>query len=264
MALPQSLLNLSNTLSYFDKYDYPLTSEELWYWQHGTQFSKLKIQKFVKNLKFKNLKLHKQREKFSKAKWVIARHQATKLAKLPFIAAIFVTGALAMDNCPQDDDIDLMIITKPNTLWIARFFVDIYLKFLNLRRLPNTEHRIMNINNRICDNLWLDLNNLTLNPKPYPLYIAHEILQAKCIFDRGSIHHQFLTQNSWVKKYLPVAYAHSTKKTEYRIPNTEYLILWPINLLFFIIQYLYMKPKMTTEKVGLGFAFFHPSVNIRN
>lgn len=299
MAWPQSLPNLSDTLSYFDKYDYPLTEEEIRYWSSiplppppSNKNTPTFISPYIggetrggkpRRVLFKNgfyflssrqklVKLRKQREKFSKPKWVIAYRQAAKLAKLPFIAAIFVTGALAMNNCPQDDDIDLMIITYPNTLWITRFFVVIYLKFFNLRRFPSTMNHELITNNRICDNLWLDLKNLSMNHEPtnheHSLYIAHEILQAKCIFDRGGVHNLFLKQNSWVKKYLPVAYKDLTlgPSPEFRRgkPQRGEVLLKFLNSIFFIIQYLYMKPKMTTERVGLGFAFFHPNVNIRN
>ena len=65
--------------------------------------------------------LRQQREQFSKTKWLIARRVGEQLKKFPFIIAIFVTGALAMNNCPKDDDIDLMLVTYPNTLWITRF-----------------------------------------------------------------------------------------------------------------------------------------------
>ncbi len=246
-SLPPSL---RDTLAYFAKYNYPLTPTELWFWQHGSKYSKNFIERCA--LSTAGWKLRKQRENFSKKKWAIAEKVGESLKKFPFIEAVFVTGALAMNNCPKDDDIDLMIITSPNTLWITRFFVNLYLQ--RLRRHPGQT----SAPDKICPNLWLDTNNLVLHT--HNIYTAHEILQAKCIFDRGSVHYQFLTQNSWVKKYLPVAYTQSIKKTEYRTLNTEYLVFWPFNVLAFLIQYLYMKPKMTTEKVGLGFAFFHPTV----
>ncbi len=259
-SLPPSL---SKTLSYFDKYDYPLTADELWYWQHSTSFSKIKILNLIKNckLKIKNWKTRKQRERFSRKKWLIAKRVGEQLKKFPPIAAIFVTGALTMNNCPENDDIDLMIVTYPHTLWLTRFFVVIYLKLLGIRRHPSTMNYELLTNNQICDNLWLDTENLKLKTKN--LYIAHEILQAKVLWDRSDIHNQFLTQNSWVKKYLPVAYRESLKiKNLNLIKNLKLKIknwiLWPINFLFFVPQYLYMKPKMTSEKVGPGFAFFHP------
>jgi len=246
---------LVDTLAYFAKYNYPLTDEELWFWQHGTQISKAEI---AKSCKLKAVSsLRKQRKLFSEQKWLIAKRVGERLQKILFIEAIFVTGALAMNNCPADDDIDLMIITSPHTLWLTRLLV--YLNIHSFRRKPGVKIAP----GLICDNLYLDANSLRLTANN--LYTAHEILQAKCIFDRGGTHYGFLTANSWAKDYLPVAYSESLKNLKFNnldlISNLKFKIsnlLFPINLLLFWLQYLYMKPKMTTERVGLGYAFFHP------
>lgn len=272
-SLPPSL---RNTLTYFDKYDYPLTKEELKYWAsiplplnpsprlgEGRKGEVQKKQEFYFLPGRQNLvKLRKQREKFSQAKWLIAKRIGEKLKKFPSITAIFVTGALAMNNCPANDDIDLMIVTYPHTLWFTRFFVDLHLKIANLRRSPPRRYTLdANYSNKICDNLWLDTKNLRLKTKN--LYVAHEILQAKVLWDRAGVHNQFLTQNSWVKKNLPVAYKNlslgPSPKFRRGKPQQGEVFLKFLNSIFFMIQYLYMKPKMTSEKVGPGFAFFHPN-----
>lgn len=259
-----SLRNLSpqqnKTLEYFDKYDYPLTGEELEFWS-SVKVSKYKsINGYFYLPSRKSLiKLRTQREKYSLLKWGIAYKQAAKLTKIPFVEAIFVTGSLAMSNCKKTDDIDLMIITSPNTLWITRFVVNIIL--FKSRRFPN----VKSAPDKICTNLWLDTRNLKIPERS--LYHAHEILQTKCIFDRGGVQYQFLRQNFWVKDYLPTAYKFQIKNSKTQI-NTKsqvsnfnfmiYLVIRILNLGFFVLQYLYMLPKKSTEKVGLGFAFFHP------
>ncbi|OGC93109.1 hypothetical protein A3D85_02195 [Candidatus Amesbacteria bacterium RIFCSPHIGHO2_02_FULL_47_9] len=253
---------LVDTLAYFAKYNYPLTDEELWFWQHGTQISKAEI---AKSCKLKAVSsLRKQRKLFSEQKWLIAKRVGERLQKILFIEAIFVTGALAMNNCPADDDIDMMIITAPHTLWLTRILTLYSLG--SLRRRSGLPHTHPLASNKICDNLYLDLNHLSIPYKlkadSYQLYMAHEILQAKCLFDRGGIHCLFLEFNSWAKSYLPVAYRESLRPLRfspksYKLKAINYL-LWPLNLLAFVLQFAYMKPKMTSEKVGLGFAFFHP------
>src|SRR3989344_7841829 len=118
--------SLSDTLSYFARFNYPLTPEELWFWQHGSSFSKLKIKKFLTTsyqLPTTNFQIRNQREAFSQKKWLIAQKVADQLKAIPFIEAIFVTGSLAMNNCPRYDDIDFMIVTTPNTLWLTRLLV---------------------------------------------------------------------------------------------------------------------------------------------
>lgn len=233
----------TETLKYFAKYDYPLTKKELEFWS-GTKVKKLVIDSRLE-------KLRRQREKYSLLKWGIAYRCATKLAKISFIQAIFVTGSLAMNNCKKSDDIDFMIVTSPNTLWLTRFVV--MLLFARNRRFPGQKIAP----DKICTNLWVDTNNLNIKDKS--LYHAHEILQAKCIFDRGGIHKKFLKENSWVKEYLPNAYKNLTPNPSPYFRRGGNYLLAPIDYLLFVLQYLYMKPKMTTERVGLGHAFFHPA-----
>lgn len=241
-----------STLAYFDKYDYPLTKTELEYWSGIAAQSRKYF--FLPGRSYL-VKLRQQRAKFSQAKWHIARQVGEKLKKFPFIAAVFVTGALAMNNCPADDDIDLMIVTYPNTLWTTRLFVNLYLH--QTRRFP----RQSRAPDKICPNLWLDLNHLALHT--HNLYVAHEILQAKVLWDRAGVQYQLLKQNEWVKNYLPNAFkvqgagVANASRAMFKVQRNNYL-LWPVNLIFYLVQYLYMRPKMTTEKVGLSYAFFHP------
>ena len=254
------LRNLSpqhrKTLEYFDKYDYPLTKKELEYWS-GTKVQRHKGAKHFFHLTKRSslINIRIKREKYSLLKWGIAYKQAIKFAKIPFVEAVYVTGSLAMNNCKKSDDIDFMVVTSANTLWIARLMLTFI--FWKQRRLPSQK----TAPDKVCLNLWLDIKNLKLKIKN--LYIAHEILQAKCIFDRGGIQYQFLKQNSWMKSFLP-----NTFRKSYQVLSVKYHakpiihntnpIIQILNRLLFILQYLYMKPKMTTEKVGIGFAFFHP------
>lgn len=271
---PQSLLD---TLSYFDEYDYPLTYSEIRTWSSVPlplnpppslgEGCKGEVQKkagyYFLPGRQKIVRLRKQREQFSQRKWAIAKKAGESLRKFPSITAVFVTGALAMDNCPADDDIDLMLVTRPHTLWLIRPWV---LGQLVNRRRPG--ERVAD--DKICPNLWLDERHLgiaTSADGERNLYLAHEILQAKCIMDRGSVHRNFLHANSWTRNYLPTAYRESSKKLNSKnsdlIKNWKLkianLVLWPLNVLFFAAQYLYMLPKKTTERVSLGYAFLHPA-----
>lgn len=149
-----------------------------------------------------------------------------------------------------------MIITSANTLWIVRLIVN--LMFVRQRRFPGAKIAP----DKICTNLWLDIRNLKIPVES--LYHAHEVLQAKCIFDRGGIQYQFLKQNSWVREYLPNAYhrmnyeLRSMKYAKKSIIRNSNFVIRILNGFMFGLQYLYMKPKMTTERIGLGYAFFHP------
>jgi len=245
----------AKTLTYFDQYDYPLTRPELSFWLHkeettGSYESDGKY--FFLPGRKEITKVRLAREAISKKKWELARLAGERIKKFPTVLAVFVTGSLAMNNAQVDDDIDLMVVTSANSLWITRVLTN--LLFFFQRRLPGQK----TAPDRLCFNLWLDEKNLHITPRD--LYRAHEILQAKIVWDKGNIASRFLTANPWIHDFLPNAHK-SSETINYQLSIFNLVInfvLSPINLIFFVAQYIYMKPKITSERVGLGFAFFHP------
>lgn len=257
MVSPLSKLRPSNiaaTLFYFDKHDFPLTPQELFYWSspkafHKSQFSTYRGFYFLPGRQH-IVATRNQRQKVSKEKWQVALQVGEQLKKFSTIQAVFVTGSLAMDNAKSEDDIDLMIVTKANTLWITRILVNLFL--LGIRRRPGQ----IQVANTVCLNLWLDENHLAI--VPHTLYMAHEILQAKVLWSKNNIASVFLQANKWVNGYLPNAYPPQPDG-KYEVRRN--LFFETLNYLFFLVQYLYMVPKMTSERVSPGFAFFHPTKN---
>ena len=262
------------TLGYSDNFDFPLTKYEVRLWC-PLKITTRKLENSLKTLLAQKkighkgdyyflpgrsslIKTRKSREKYSRSKWAIARKVGEMLAKIPTIQMIAVTGSLAMNNSTPSDDIDLMIIVKPNTLWPTRLFVWLLLTLKNLRRSPLASETTQ-IRNKICDNLYLESKQMLIeHPSSYDIYLTHEILQALPIFDRDQTYNRFLNVNSWTSRLLP-NHTHSRQRypTPPTLPFSSFLFF--LNLLFYIPQYLYMKPKMTNEKASLHAAFFHPN-----
>jgi len=111
---------------------------------------------------------------------------------IPWVKLVALTGARAMNNAVPDDDIDLMIITAKNRLWLTRLILTILL-FPWLRRGRK-------ISRRLCLNLWLDETALAI--KPQNLFTAHEICQARPLFERDKLYQRFISANLWVKTCL--------------------------------------------------------------
>lgn len=255
-------------LKYSHSFSYPLTASEAWFWQIQSRFSQYKVDRYLADFPHlqgyyflpgpkKLVKTRLTRRRSSRLKWSVAAVIVKKLIRIPSIEAIFITGALSMDNSPANDDIDIMIVTAPHTMWTTRFLVNIFLRALKVRRDPHLpEHSSPRVKDKICDNLWVDSRHL--NIFTHNLYQAHEILQAKCVFDRGGIQYAFLSQNAWVGEYLPIAYRESLKNLKKnKLSSPSRIVYWPVNLLFYFLQYLYMLPHRHTERIGLGFALFH-------
>ena len=131
------------------------------------------------------------KEKISAKKKVIAEVTASLLFKIPTVEAIFLTGSVAVGSAKKGGDIDLMVVASPGTLWLTRMAVVTLLKVLG---------NYGNGTDRICPNIFLDTDHLEI--KERSLYTAHEILQTKCLVDRGGVEKKWLTKNRWLKPCL--------------------------------------------------------------
>jgi len=263
------------TLIYADFFDYPLRVKEIL--KFLIAFRKAKFSSIKKALSLmstdlklidtetgfyflkgrkKVVELRKRREKISQKKLEIAKKVTQKLKLIPSIKLVGLTGALAMRNSDEDDDIDFLIITSKNRLWLTRILALLLIEVLGRRRKPNNP----NVKDKICPNIFLGENYLALPKKERNLFTAHEICQMKVLWEKDDTYKKFLWENRWVKEFLPNAIPNLKLKIE----NCKFT-LKILNFIFdflekfaFKIQFAYMKPKMTKEKVTEGFAFFHP------
>lgn len=264
MIQPQMSLNKLLAVIYADLFDFPLTKKEANFWRIDLGSNSRRIPQTVETKGYAVLKgreiLVKQRlrrQKYSATKEQRAKEVAEILKIIPSIQGIFLTGSVAVGNAKKEADIDLMIVCSLNTLWLTRLLAVIILKVKRLYR----EKRA--IGDRICTNIYLDTNHMQI--KEQNLFTAHEVLQAKCLYDRDGVERRWLEENNWTRDYLPIAYSGQKSKIrgQKNQPKVQSIFfafcLLPFELISFAGQYLYMKPKMTNEKVGPGYAYFHPN-----
>ena len=258
------------TLAYSNNFDYPLRLSEIRKYLISNGGKKVKIAKksllevftdfeqistdgeyfFLKGREA-IVELRKKREKVSRKKLLLAQKTAKKLNRFPFVKFIGLTGALSVGNADEDDDIDLMIITVKDRLWLTRMLIWLICPICQIRRRKIND---VNVKDKICFNLFLDEAGLEIEEKN--LFTAHEICQVKSLYNKDQTYEKFLAANSWVKEYLP----NALSIIGYRLSATRScLFLSLLNLFAFGLQYLYMKPKITNEKVTLHQAFFHPN-----
>ncbi|MBI1872248.1 hypothetical protein HYS10_02385 [Candidatus Collierbacteria bacterium] len=242
-----------------------LTDDELYHWLIIDKPCSPGLLK--KSFPQKSNRINKNHSKFN-----LARRVSSFLSSIPTIKFIAATGSLAINHAKPNDDIDLMIVTSKNTLWLTRLFVVPLIGLFFKRRYPKISNLKSQISNTICMNLWLDESALSVPVSKRNLYTAHEVLQARPLFDRGNTYAKFIHANSWTSKYLANAYKiisqpHRAKTipSSLVIPDLiGNLFKWipafarMTNYLAFRLQYLYMKPKITNETVTLHSAYFHP------
>ncbi len=189
------------TVAYADIFNYPLTEKEINHWLiKGDSLqdkSRVKKTKGFYHLigRSKVVAIRQKRERASRRKFKFLKSILPVIKLIPFIRLVCVTGALAMNNSDADDDIDLMIVTEKNRLWLTRLITLLAL-------LPWLRHG-QKIDKRLCLNLWLDESALTIPTFKRSLYSAHEVCQAKPMLDRGQTYQKFINSNKWYKHYLP-------------------------------------------------------------
>lgn len=279
--------SIIKTLCYADIFDYPLSQSEIHKYlisadRVGGQKIKTCLNKLYQNghLKTYNKKYRMtgndivwyclsdreevcqtraSRIKFSRSKLDKTRNLVWWLRRIPQIESVFLTGSLAMENAKQDDDIDIMVVTKPGRLWQTRLIVTSILELLSQRRKPEYAHAGNKAKDKVCANLYLDSNNLKLKPKQRNLYTAHEVVQAVPLVDKTGAHSRLLAENSWVSTFLP----HSLDANNSHKTNKKNLIIskaesgW-FETLSYNCQSQYMRSKMTSEIIDKNRALFHP------
>jgi len=246
-------LNSLQVLAYFAIFRYPLTKKEI------SRYVELEHSPETKFHTLKNIApINRfQRNKTSRQKTILTKQIVQPLTKIPFIQFIGLTGAIAANNAKPNDDIDLLIITRPHTLWLTRLIANFYLNLKNLRRTPNS----CSTKNKLCLNLWLDQQALKLSHSHQNIYSAFELTLIKPLFDRNNIYEQFLHANrNLLKKYFSNFKIPSSQKQK-SFEFCAVILRFPLfvfNFLSYLAQRLYMAHRLTNEKVSLHYAFFHP------
>ncbi|OIO19257.1 MAG: hypothetical protein COY69_00155 [Candidatus Magasanikbacteria bacterium CG_4_10_14_0_8_um_filter_32_14] len=223
------------TLSYFDIFEYSLTSEELrrllWFPDNVNDedfFVNLQIlldeNKIACKYSFYFLKDKKDyvksrqlKVKLVEQKMSIAKRAIDKLRKVPFLRAVFVCNTVALGVPNNNSDIDVFIVTRKNYIWLVRFFSTIILKFFRLRT-SRSNHK-----DRVCLSFYATDNNLNLErlkiKNKTDIYLVYWLLQLIPIYDPENLYISILNANRWLDEYVNVK-KHSFFLVDYlRVKN---------------------------------------------
>jgi len=250
---------VDKTILYSKYFAFPLFPEETHFWLISDQvISFKKLKNHLPNITSKDKKYRQKLTKDSEKKELLSHKLIDIIKYVPGITLVALTGSVAIKNAKPNDDIDLLIITKPNQLWITRPVFLLLISLFFSRRHPGDNPKEIRPSS-FCPNLWLDTSDLSVPNSRRNIYTAHEVLQIKPIYDRQGTYQKFLTANSWCSKYLANAYqdlrSKSTPKSNKK--SLASCLFAPLNYLFYSLQLLYMYPKKTSEQVTLHSAYFH-------
>lgn len=132
------------------------------------------------------------RERASQALWADAQQYARWLGRLPFVRMVALTGALAVHNAVENDDIDYVLVTQAGRVWLARAFAIVVVRLARLRGV------------QLCPNYVLSERALVQDLRS--LYMAHEIAQMIPMVGL-EVYQRMRGENAWVSGHLPNAYA---------------------------------------------------------
>lgn len=203
ISLPEAILR---TVAYADVFDYPLTASEIHRYLVGKSASQEAVQGALDSLAPGRLtrlgdyyslpgreplfevRLHRQA--FARRLWRRAQRHAARLARLPYIHMLAVTGAMAVGNVEPGADIDFLIVTAPGRLWLCRLMV---LAVARLASLQGVE---------LCPNYLVTRRALAFPDRD--LYSAHELAHMVPVFGMQT-YDQMRRVNGWSARFLPNA-----------------------------------------------------------
>ncbi len=195
------------TLCYFDIFEYPLRPEEVYFnlphkdvpfedvhetlkqlnsegvLRMSTEYYYLT--RHSENIVTRRLEMEKRAKRMQRS----ARWMAKLFKKFPFVRCVLLTGDLSKNVAGHESDIDFLIITEADRLWVCRTVLMIF-------------RRIFFLNNRkwMCINYFLAKGALEVNPKN--IYTAVETATAQVLWNEIEFKN-YCDANRWIYQFLP-------------------------------------------------------------
>src|SRR5579859_1112129 len=205
-ALAEAIMQ---TVIYADIFDYPLTPSEIHRYLIGMRSSVAQVSTMLDSRTLRPLlsrqgayitlqgresivALRQHRLEIAARLWPRASRYGRLLSRIPFVRMVAVTGTLAVDNVEAGDDIDVLIVTAVERLWLCRLLV------IALVRLVATSGDVL------CPNYFLSERALTLSE--HTIYTAHELAQMVPLYGQRT-YDRMRQLNNWTATLLPNATA---------------------------------------------------------
>ena len=204
-ALERSILK---TILYSDLFEYPLTPDEIAHYLVGMSSSADRVQASLAGPIWLDgqitrvgsyittrgrealVKRRLDRALSSDRLWRRARRFVRVLGCLPFVRMVGVTGALAMHNSADGDDIDVLIVTARDRVWLTRA-LSVLLVYIG-KFFGDT----------LCPNYVISENALALEART--LFVAHEFIQMVPVYGLA-VYDRMRAANCWINPLLPNA-----------------------------------------------------------
>lgn len=221
--------SILKTVAFFDVFSYPLTASEIWKWLYKPQekYSLFDVKECLEKSPVLENKLECQEAFYSirgRESIHLKRKHNNNLAErkfrkviylvrvyrfIPFVRMMAVCNSLGYSNAREKSDIDLFIIARRGTIWLARLFTILIVKLLHMRPTEDNKQDTFCLSFFIDEN-YLDIENSRMGQDDiyYPYWVCNLIP----IYNPDGLYEKFLEANNWHKQYLPNSYPNQFSK----------------------------------------------------
>ncbi len=224
---------LLETLAYFEQFKRALKPGELHQLVWKESFSGEQFKKALNNLVQQNIVYQdvyiglsdqtvaetKKRQKLLEER----RHKALRMAEViyraPGVASVILMNSTAMQTLTEASDIDFLIITEPNALYIARTFVIAQLEWLGLMKSAKQQA------GKACLGYWLSSDDLNVRLYQHEMRTASYWVATMVPLAGIAGYQQLIKANNWAGNFLPNWTPHEVahlRERESRIWNLEF------------------------------------------
>jgi len=130
-----------------------------------------------------------EREALSRRMWRMAGLVTHLIKRFPFVRAVMVTGSLSKNNSDKKSDLDFMVITEKNRLWVARTLLMLFKKIF-----------LLNSYKYFCVNYLISSEKLEIEEKN--LFTATEVAYVRATHNQDLVD-EFIRANKWICSYFP-------------------------------------------------------------
>jgi len=247
---------ICETIDYAKKYKARLTANQVWFRLFSKKrFSQKEVTAEMKKMRLK-LKTTGERMIDNRKQLRAKKFCDDYLSRIPSIRLVGVTGSVAAENSRKNEDIDILLICAPGTLWQTRLSLRWYLKRKNI---PHRRYGQIEKADEFCFNLWLEENRLGLPSEKRVRKSAIDLIMMKVIMDSGGVYEEFIKNNQWAEKYVANGYRKiskiKTQRLEIRAKKNYFMTC--LNEVAYWGQIGFIRLKGPIKYIDKSRAFFH-------
>lgn len=195
-------------LAYFDIFDHPLRVKEITQFAVGNALCEKEVELVLYHLAQEGVVKHtgaywglgdvmrsvtkrQNAESRAQARMPKAVQMSKRIARFPFVRAVFISGSMSKGCLAPDGDIDFFVVTVPGRLWVARTLLVLYKKIF-----------LLNSRRDFCVNYFLDTEHLTVEDRNR--FTATEVITLMPMYGNGTTE-AFFERNAWAFQMYPGA-----------------------------------------------------------